>query len=566
MSARAFAIQLRRWAQRAGADAAGQELAAAFGQRVTDALEQGDACVPLTPAEAAAAPSSGVVAPAACPGSHPLLLDAQGRLYLHRLFDAEQRVARVLAGMAGAPVLAGPAPQLPAGPAPSDQDPQQQALALALARRLVVISGGPGTGKTSTVARMLQALREQQPELRVVLAAPTGKAAARLQEALRERLASSGADGHALTEVPAGTVHRLLGQDHQGRVRHHAGNPLPLDLLVVDEASMLDLVQAARLCDALPAHARLVLLGDRDQLAAVESGAVFAELAGLPPAHPMRASVLQFERQYRFPAGSALGRLADAVRRGDAGAALETLRQGDAGLAWQPSAAQGAAADSTLLHTLEQGWDGYWRALDDGSEAAAVFAAFARFRVLCALRSGPWGSEAVAEALERLARARLDAPAAGGYRSPWYRGRPVMVTRNDPLLRLWNGDVGIALPDGQGELAVHFPADDGGFRRIAPVRLPPHETAFATSVHKAQGSEFERVALLLPLEPAPVLSRELVYTGITRARQGVRLVGPVERLGEALANPTRRQSGLVSRLDEWLAAAAGREPGGSGLV
>lgn len=553
-----FAAQARRWAERAGADAAQCELAARLAQRVIVALDEGHSCIRLEPAEHRAALGCGIVGSAGQAASHPLVVDRSGRLYLHRQFDHERRLAARLAALC----LDDGGDSAPAH-AEAAADPRRQAVLRARRQRFMLISGGPGTGKTSTVVQLLAALLEAQPGLRIVLAAPTGKAAGRLQEAIRERAHELPPALRAALPERASTVHRLLGQDRQGRPRHHAGQPLTLDVLVVDEASMLDVALAASLCDALPQRARLILLGDRDQLAAVESGAVFAELAGLPAGHRLGAHVVHFEQQFRFAAGSALAHLAAAVRDGDAAAAQAVLAEGGAEVAWQVPA-DGGVPSGALLAALESGYAGYWQALADGAATAQVFEAFGRFRVLCALRAGPWGAESLGAELSLRARSRLDAPSGELPESAWYRGRPVMVLRNDPLLRLFNGDIGIALPARDGELAVHFLAPEGGFRAIAPVRLPPHQTAFAMTVHKSQGSEFDQVALVLPVEPSPVLTRELLYTGLTRARRSVLLLASAERVAQAVAAPTRRDSGLRERLDE--ALAAGGERAAAGLV
>lgn len=556
-AAAAFAAQLVRWSERAAAAPEAVQRAEGLGRRLFAALEAGHSCLPLDAAEAAASLATGVVGRAQTPGSFPLLLDGDGRLYLHRHYDQERRLAGHLVALGSAPAAV-----------PVQAADREALIAQALARRLTVISGGPGTGKTTTVVALLGALLAQAPGLRIGLAAPTGKAAARLQEAIEARAASLPEAVQARLPRRASTLHRLLGQDAQGRFRHHAARPLPLDVLVIDEASMLDLALATRVCDALPAQARLLLLGDRDQLAAVESGAVFAELAGLPAHHPLRACVVHFERQYRFAADSPIARLATAVRSGDATAALAALSSGGADLDWLSLPVQGGdGADGVPLDALVAGYQRYWDALAEAPAPDRLFAALADFRVLCALRSGPWGSEQLSARLAARARALLDAPEPAGVAAAWFRGRPVMITRNDPVLQLFNGDIGITLPDpaSGGELRVCFPAADGSWRWIAPLRLPPHETAFAISVHKSQGSEFQRVAVVLPPQPSPVLTRELLYTAVTRARSGLCLVAAEARLREAVATATRRDSGLRARLDEALAAVpAPGEPGTPG--
>ena len=606
------------------------------------------------PAWRAALAASGVVGPAHQPGSHPLVLDADDRLYLHRYFDLEQRLARRLARCvaqpappvddagtsAAADALARAAALLStlfaanaaAVGASGDAahllpvDWQQMAAALALRNRLTVISGGPGTGKTTTVANLLACLLTLQPAARIVLAAPTGKAAARLAEALRGRAAHLGADLRARLPVESFTLHRLLGvrpagaagggggggwgdEGGDGGFVHHAGHPLALDVLVVDEASMLDLALATRLLEAVPDSARIILLGDKDQLAAVESGAVFAELsadpslspacraqlgalcgvapAGIQPAAPVRASALHdsvvwFDRNFRFAADSGIGRLAADTVAGRADAALAWLRHGgDASVRWLDDS--GAAPLPATLAAITAGFAPYLAALRQGlagpgavGRLTETFEAFGAFRVLCAVHDGPRGVAAINQAVSRQLQQALHTLPGGGAavdsRSPWFAGRPVMVLRNDPGLRLFNGDIGITLPaaaglgDGSADgladsaassaLMVYFPAANGGFRAVAPVRLPAHQTAFAMTVHKSQGSEFNQVMVLLPARPSRVLTRELLYTAVTRARHQVLLAAGPAVLAAAIGAGTRRHSGLLARLAEALPPAA----------
>jgi exodeoxyribonuclease V alpha subunit len=571
--------------------------------------------------------ASGIVGSVSAPGSMPLTLDDDGRLYLQRFFDLEQRLAARLWQAASAPPEAldaaararldarfGPAPapaprgkatkrskpddgqidwlaQLdpPPEPAPAqDIDWQKAAAALALRQRLVVLSGGPGTGKTTAVVNLLACLVEQQPGCRIALAAPTGKAAARMAEALRSRARHLPAALRDQLPTEAFTVHRLLGTA-PGATVPAAGAPmlLPLDVLIVDEASMLDLALATRLLEALPADARLVLLGDKDQLAAVESGAVFAELSadrrlsdaavrdiaavcGVPPASVSAAtstsdtaapalpdSVVWLQRNFRFAAGTGIGRLAAEISAGRADDALATLRDPAQApsLRWLD---EGGAAPAATLQAIAEGYAGYFAAVrNDPADATAVAAAFNRYRVLCALRSGPRGVEAINEHAGRLALAALDIGPPGTTLPAWYAGRPVMVLRNDYLLKLFNGDIGITLPDPDGALAVHFPDAEGGWRRIAPARLPPHQTAYAMTVHKSQGSEFDRVLVLLPEHRSRVLTRELLYTGITRARERMAVSASAEVLAATIAAATHRHSGLAARLRALQAPATG---------
>ncbi len=496
-------------------------------------------------------------------GFAPLVLDGR-RLYLHRYWHYETTLAAALLARGNAAVEQIDEPGLqraldrffPAMDATLDL--QKLAAAVAGIKRLVVLCGGPGTGKTATVARILAVLTELAGPERVAigLAAPTGKAAARLQAALAAQ------PEMAAIAPQAVTLHRLLGLAIGGAPRYHAGNPLPLDVVVVDEASMIDLALAAKLVHALPAHARLILVGDPDQLASVEAGAVLASIAGTASAYspavgarlarltgqpvPIGASVsgvsdsiVMLERSYRFSATSGIGRLARAVRAGDADAAVEALDAGDE-VTWQS-----AEADA-LGDAIYAGYATFFETIRANADARRCFATLAGFRALAAVRDGPFGIHALNRAVEQ--RLAVHDPAVLHQR--WYPGRPVMVTRNDYALRLANGDVGIVMRDAAspGGIVVAFEAPDGGIRRYSPARMPECETVYAMTVHKSQGSEFDAVLLVLPPEPAPVLSRELIYTGITRARRHVAVLAQADVLRAAIGVRVKRDSALGERI------------------
>ena len=448
----------------------------------------------------------------------PLVWDGR-RLYLRRYRDYERRVAEDLRRRAGHVAPLDAATEARLADAFSDAG-QRTAARVALERGLCLISGGPGTGKTHTLARIIGLLREGDPALAIGLAAPTGKAAARMAEALAT----------AAVELPAPgamTLHRLLGMRPDGSCRHGRATPLALDVLVVDEASMIDLALMARLLDALPPHARLVLLGDRDQLAAVEAGAVFADLCA---SAALAAGVAPLTTRFRF--GGAIGELAASLRAGDVAAVLDLLRAADGGaLAWRRDG--GAQA---LFAAARSGYAPLLAAVAAGLPPVGLFDRFAAFRVLCAHRQE-------AAAVNRA----LTGNAGDGGIVP---GLPVMVTRNDPLLRVFNGDLGLVLPDpADGALKACFMREDG-LRWIAFARLPDWEPAWAMTVHKSQGSEFAQVLLALPAEASPVLTRELVYTGVTRARAGVAVWAGEAVLRAAVGRRAERMSGLRFTLNQ----------------
>ncbi len=537
----------------------------------------------------------------------PMVL-AGDRLYLRRYWTYELQVAAALRERLREPLaVPGDLParlnELFGPPAPDATDWQKIACAVAARGRFTLITGGPGTGKTTTVVRLLgllqaPAVKSGQP-LRIRLAAPTGKAAARLSESIAAQVSRLAVDEATRAAIPTdvSTLHRLLGtRPDTRRFRHHRGEPLALDVLVVDEASMIDLEMMASVLDALPSSARLILLGDKDQLASVEAGAVLGDLCrdaeagnyrddtiawlqtvtGAPVTHPalrpgdspLAQQTVMLRHSRRFGADSGIGRLADAVNRQDAVTARQLLAQGlpDArGL--QAETADRAFAD-LLTDGHPEGGEGYAHYLtvlrdtrppagtapDDPAWeawAAGVLAAFDRFRLLCALRRGAWGVEGLNAHVATTLRRRGLLESDHG----WYEGRPVLSTRNDYSLGLMNGDIGIALrlpgPHGTAALRVAFPRADrpGGARFILPSRIGDIDTVFAMTVHKSQGSEFDHTVLALPPVASPVMTKELVYTGITRARRWFTLVESGQGVfDEAVMRRVTRVSGLTVKV------------------
>jgi exodeoxyribonuclease V alpha subunit len=472
----------------------------------------------------------------------PLILDSDGRLYLHRYWHYETALAKQLLALANQQVEPSESHLDQLFPNTSSEiDWQREAAKTAINQRLCIISGGPGTGKTSTVVKILALLRLQPggDALRIALAAPTGKAAARMQESIHR--ASESLGEALLNSLPsqASTLHRLLGViPNSRRFRHNRENPLPLDLLIVDEASMIDLALMAKLIDALPAHARLILLGDRDQLASVEAGAVLGDIcAGVGSDAPLAQSIVLLKQSYRFSGESGIGRIAAAINKGDSSQLLQLLADEKITDIKQLSDYEAALQLATSAYV------DYLQQVAAAQPWPQIFEAFNQFRLLTARRTGLSGVEALNQEIERRLRRQGVIPAQG----EWYPGRPVMITRNDYNLHLYNGDLGITLPV-EGRLMLLIPNGSESFSQIIPARLPDHETAYAMTVHKSQGSEFDQVLLMLPSDDSPLLSRELLYTGVTRARQQVTLTASQPILQSACRRKMQRASGLKQKL------------------
>ena len=513
----------------------------------------------------------------------PLILDDENRLYLYRYWLYERKLAETLlslafersTGLDNAWVKDGLS-RLFRDSTGSGPDWQKIAAAAALWSRLCVISGGPGTGKTTTVVKILALLLEQGggERLRIALAAPTGKAAVRLRESIRRAKGRLREITSVCDLIPddVSTLHRLLGViSGSCRFRHDRNNRLPYDIVVIDEASMIALPLMAKLVQALPRAGRLILLGDRDQLASVEPGAVLGDISstgsaprfssdfcrylatvtGCSPggsgeeAEPavLGDSLVVLKKNYRFDTGSAIDIVSRAINEGDQGAVFEALRDKTNDQVSRRDLPSAEALPAALERAVLAGFRDYLAHKDSAATALAVFD---RLRVLCAVRGGSYGAAALNRAVEGLLTAhQLISPDTN-----WYCGRPVMITVNDYVLKLFNGDVGLVLPDPeqQGALAVFFPAEDGGVRKVSPLRLPPHETVFAMTVHKSQGSEFDRVLLVIPPGDSLVLTREILYTGITRARNSVEIWCGEELLAAAVARRIERRTGLRNAL------------------
>lgn len=462
-------------------------------------------------------------------------------------------------------------------------DWQKVSAAVALSSARCVISGGPGTGKTTTVTKLLALLLKVQPGLLIKMVAPTGKAAARLTESINHALLCLDIDEQLKEKIPseASTIHRLLGvKSNSNHFRHDAGNKLHLDLLLVDEASMVDLPLMAKLLMALPNHARLILLGDKDQLASVEAGAVLgdicyfiesgysrekgqllADLTGFTSLLSNRAvdsnmgdNLCLLRKSYRFEEYSGIGYLAKAVNSGAASSKqlLKLCCDYDDLSYYANNESSFSALDKLIL----DGYTPYLQSLApitaaNRDSAKNLLKQFNKFKLLCATREGEWAVDGLNKRCVRLLREaglinkQLDLQ---GERDTWYIGRPIMITQNNYHLGLYNGDIGLCLMDDENQLRIYFQISDGSIADFQPSRLPAHETVFAMTVHKSQGSEFDHTLLLLPQTPLPVVTRELIYTGITRAKKQLTLFADLPLMASAIKHKTERASRLVERL------------------
>lgn len=522
-------------------------LAIAF---VVRAVRGGSVCVELTAVPTQVeiddlpwpAPDEWLAAVAASPllSSPTVLHLEEGLLYFDRYWLEERQVAADVLALAAAR----PQHRLPdiARLFPSGYEEQRRVAEVALSQGLTVLTGGPGTGKTTTVARLLALLAEQaelagKPRPRIALAAPTGKAAARLQEAVQAEIDElDSVDRARLQGLRATTLHRLLGPlpRTSARFRHHRANRLPHDVIVVDETSMVSLTMMARLVEAVRPDSRLFLVGDADQLASVEAGAVLADLVeGLSARGD--APVVKLIRAHRF--GPSIGALASAIRVGDATRAIDVLNAGGEHIEWVDTEDPAVALRSVLVpHALRL------REAAVLGDGPAALATLEEHRLLCAHRRGPHGVAYWNRQVERWLAEETDVPQWAS----WYAGRPVLVTANDYGLRLYNGDIGVAvLRDGVLRAAM---AGADGPAELATSRLADIETMHAMTIHKSQGSQVGEVTVLLPPTDSRLLTRELLYTAVTRARTKVRVVGSADQLRAAVARRAARATGLSRRL------------------
>ena len=454
-------------------------------------------------------------------------------------------------------------------------DWQKIAVAIALTRKVAIISGGPGTGKTTTVAKILAGIVLNNPTTRIVSAAPTGKAASRLTESLGRAIEQLSFESLNI-KTEAVTLHRLLGAKTDNRsFSYNKHNQLHIDVLVIDEASMVDLNMMARIIEALPASARLILLGDKDQLSSVEAGAVFGDLCDFisngysqlrahelsrltgytipiadQPTMAITDSICLLKKSYRFNESSGIGLLANAVKEGR----YLNVKKLLADNTLQDISYYELLSNQTyqaVLNDCVEHYKNYLNAINRSNDIATVLTKFTQCRLLCALREGKFGVEGLNKQIELLlAKHKL---IRLNHRDQWYIGRPIMILRNSTSLGLYNGDIGITLTaeHDSSKLRVYFPFSDGTIKGFSPYRLPEHETAYAMTIHKSQGSEFDHVNIILPTEFSPLLNRSLLYTAITRAKKAVSIFADAKILERVVKSQIHRESGLVEQIKKY---------------
>ncbi|MFC1523958.1 exodeoxyribonuclease V subunit alpha [Thermodesulfobacteriota bacterium] len=517
------------------------------------------------------------------PGETGPLVLSPPKLYLQRYWDDECTVADYIRSRVGKTggvqdlhLLRQGVRRLFPGEDGEGVDWQKIAAVAAATGLFSVITGGPGTGKTSTVAKILALLIEQGlavggRSLQIRLAAPTGKATSRIQESLRTARGRLDCSEEVLSALPeeASTLHRLLGGGRMSGVfRYGPGNPLAVDAVIVDEASMIDLPMMARLMRALSDDCRLILLGDREQLASVEPGAVLGEICqgrlescsdefirrfqnisgdSFTPEHRAAGhgiydSIIELKRNYRFSSQSGIYSASRAVSRGEAETLMSMVQERQfEDISWLD--VSGVAGLERSLAPLVRK---HFTSLSMASDPGKALDSLGRFGILCALRKGPFGSEQVNASVQKIL-------AGDGVitHDQFYWGRPLMITRNHYESGLYNGDVGVILPGSDdGSLRFFAPGDGVILKRVLPQKLPENETCYAMTVHKSQGSEFDHVLLIIPDSMSPVLCRELMYTALTRARKTVQVWGSKDVLQQAVKTGAQRRSGLSEKLEQ----------------
>ena len=502
----------------------------------------------------------------------PLILENKNRLYLNRYWTYQENLAKFIKDRVhkiqeinNPLVVNNLLDRLFSGNSNGKIDWQKFSAITALLKDFCVITGGPGTGKTHTVAKILALLLAQNNcgNLRIQLAAPTGKAAVRLQDSIKQVKKELNCPDEIRAMIPeeAATIHRILGTiPYSPYFRHNTDNPLEVDVIVVDEASMVDLALMTKLTSALPSNSKLILLGDNNQLASVEAGAVLADICGSTLEQyytqefvekieglyrqkleirtietnksGIKDCIVRLQKSYRFESQKGIGALSQFVNSGEADHAIDVLQSDQ-----YPDVTWHDLTDHILPDILHE-----FGKISDSKNIAELFNQFERFRILCALREGPFGVKDINAQVEQFIKRKNNIK----QNELWYAGQPILITENDYSLNLFNGDLGIVFPndDNDNELRVFFPGPDGALRKLRPFRLPVYEIAYAITVHKSQGSEFDKVIMILPDKDSPILSRELLYTGITRAAKQVEIWSNEQVFRAAVSRKTKRTSGL----------------------
>ncbi len=503
-------------------------------ERLCNQQSQGHNCLLLNPAEEQLILNSGLCSEQTL---SPLKIE-QDRLYLYRYWHYEQRLATQLKNLIQTDNA------LAIDPATinryfieliDETDWQRIAAIKALQQSFTLITGGPGTGKTTTVVKILALLQEQaasqQQFMHIALAAPTGKAAMRLQESIGLSKKHLPCSEQIKQHIPENvtTLHRLLGaQPSSPYFKHHAEHTLAHDLVVIDEASMIDLALMSKLVDALKPGARLILLGDKDQLASVESGAVLADLG-----NSLTEQSVELKKSHRFQ--GAIKQLADAVNSQSTDVAWEILNNSD----------EVSLLNDDLINYIANAYTPYLSAIKKDADFNEIYTEFCRFQVLCSNRKGERGVTGVNQQLETLLQQQNQIHQSG----QWYIGRPVMVTENNSAMQLYNGDIGLCLFDKEEKrLQVYFLRPDGSVKKILPSRVPKHETVYAMTIHKSQGSEFEQCLCVLPQEMNPVLTKELIYTAITRTKSQLKMFCEHSVFKQSIESRVIRTGGLSEKL------------------
>jgi len=514
----------------------------------------------------------------------PLILDQQGRLYLQRYWRYEQYLARAIHDKVQSDsldlnvdmeILKSGVKQLFSTELQAEPNWQRVAVINAILRRFCIISGGPGTGKTTTVIKLLVLLVQQASNpLRIILSAPTGKAAARLQESIRNAKANLNVSQDILDQIPenAVTLHRLLGVT-PGAGSQRRKKQIAADVVIIDEASMMDLSLMAKLVEMLPSRCRLILLGDKDQLSSVSAGSVLSDLCqqtgqysatlvqhveqlggdviplygGVNSA--IQDSVVVLQKSYRFKEDSGIGRLAKYTLLGNESAFIQELtNQSSTDIDWLESKGGNDEKNErqTCTAALTAGYKKFFQIVHERGTPEQIFSVFDGFRILTVHRNGRTGVDGLNVRVEQSFQKEYGAKIS----DEWYAGRPIMVLENNDLLGVANGDIGLVLHsvEHNNELRVFFESHCGEAKLVHPKRLPRHETAFAITVHKSQGSEFEQVMFVLPEDNMPILSRELLYTAITRAKEKIILSGSEILFKQALKRSVVRSGGLMDQI------------------